>query len=53
MGHNSMVLSHPKSTRIPQVDGLLTIPLDLGCYSYCTINLVFFVFLMFLFQYIY
>ena len=30
MGHNSVVLGHPKSTRIPQVDGLSTGPSDLG-----------------------
>ena len=30
MRHNNMVLDHPKSTRIFQVDGLLTGPPDLG-----------------------
>ena len=30
MGHNSVVSGHPKSTGIPQVDGLSTGPLDLG-----------------------
>ena len=29
-GHNSVVSSHPKSTGIPQVDGLSTRPSDLG-----------------------
>ena len=32
MGHNSVVSSHPKSTGIPWVDGLSTVPLDLGCH---------------------
>ena len=30
MGHNSVVSGHPKSTRIPRVDGLSTGPPDLG-----------------------
>ena len=30
MGHNSVVSGHPKSTRIPRVDGLSTGPSDLG-----------------------
>ena len=29
MGHNSIVLGHPKFTEIPRVDGLSTGPLDL------------------------
>ena len=33
MGHNSVVSGHPKSTRIPWVDGLSTEPLDLGRHS--------------------
>ena len=33
MGHNSVVSSHPKSIRIPWVDGLLTRPLDWGCHK--------------------
>ena len=33
MGHNSVVLGHPKSTTIPRVDGLSTGPLDLGCHN--------------------
>ena len=33
MGHNSVVSGHPKSTGIPQVDGLSTGPPDLGCHS--------------------
>ena len=32
MGHNSVVSGHPKSTRIPLVDGLSTGPSDLGCH---------------------
>ena len=35
MGHNSVVSGHPKSTRIPLVDGLSTGPPDLGCHSMC------------------
>ena len=34
MGHNSVILGHPKSTGIPQVDGLSTGPLDLGRHRY-------------------
>ena len=30
MGHNSMISGHPKSTRIPQIDGLSTGPSDFG-----------------------
>ena len=30
MGHNSVVSGYPKSTGIPQVDGLSTRPPDLG-----------------------
>ena len=30
MGHNSVVSGHPKSTGIPQVDGLSTGPLGFG-----------------------
>ena len=33
MGHKSVVSGHPKSTRIPRVDGLSTGPQDLGCHS--------------------
>ena len=33
MGHNSVVSGHPKSTGIPQVDGLSTEPPDLGRHS--------------------
>ena len=33
MGHNNMVSGHPKSTGIPQVDGLSMGPLDLGFHS--------------------
>ena len=33
MGHDSVVSGHPKSTRIPRVDGLSMVPLDLGCHS--------------------
>ena len=33
MGHNNMVLGHPKSTGIPWVDVLLTGPPDLGCHT--------------------
>ena len=32
MGHNSVVLGHPKSTRILRVDRLSIGPLDLGCH---------------------
>ena len=32
MGHNSVVLGHPESIRIPRVDGLSTGPSDLGCH---------------------
>ena len=32
MGHNSIVSSHPKSTRIPRVNELLMGPPDLGCH---------------------
>ena len=31
MGHNSVVLGHPKSIGISRVDGLSTGPPDLGC----------------------
>ena len=34
MGHNSVVSGHPKSTGIPQVDGLSMGPLDLGCHNH-------------------
>ena len=30
MRHNSVVSGHPKSTRIPRIDGLSTGSLDLG-----------------------
>ena len=33
MGHNSVVLGHPKSTGIPRVDGLSTGPPDLRHHS--------------------
>ena len=33
MGHNSVVLGHPESTGIPRVDGLSTVPPDLGCHT--------------------
>ena len=33
MRHNSIVSGHPKSTRIPRVDELLTRPSDLGRHS--------------------
>ena len=33
MGHNCVVSSHSKSTRIPWVDGLSMGPPDLGCHS--------------------
>ena len=33
MGHNNVVLGHPKSTRIPRLDELTTGPPDLGCHS--------------------
>ena len=33
MGHNSVVSGHPKSTGIPQVDGLSTGPPNLRCHS--------------------
>ena len=33
MGHNYVVSGNPKSTGIPQVDGLSTEPLDLGCHT--------------------
>ena len=33
MGHNSVVSGHPKSTRIPRVDGLSMGPSDLGCHK--------------------
>ena len=33
MGHNHVVSGNPKSTGIPQVDGLSTGPSDLGCHS--------------------
>ena len=32
MGHNHVVSGNPKSTGIPQVDGLSTGPPDLGCH---------------------
>ena len=35
MGHNSVVSGHPKSTRIPWVDGLSMEPLDLGRHKIC------------------
>ena len=35
MGHNSVISGHPKSTGIPQVDGLSMGPPDLGCYTSC------------------
>ena len=34
MGYNSVVSGHPKSTRIPQVDGLSTGSPDLGCLAW-------------------
>ena len=33
MGHNSVVSGHPKSTGIPQVDGLSMGTPDLGCHT--------------------
>ena len=33
MGHNHVVSGNPKSTGIPQVDGLSTGPRDLGCHT--------------------
>ena len=33
MGHNSVVSGHPKSTRIPWVDGLSVGSPDLGCHK--------------------
>ena len=33
MGHHHVVSGNPKSTGIPQVDGLSTGPPDLGCNS--------------------
>ena len=33
MGHNSVVSGHPKSMRIPWVDGLSTGPPDLGSHN--------------------
>ena len=39
MGHNSVVSDHPKSTGIPQVDGLSTGPPDLGCHTPSTCDL--------------
>ena len=33
MGHNHAVSGNPKSTGIPQVDGLSTGPPELGCHS--------------------
>ena len=33
MGHNHVVSGNPKSIGIPQVDGLSTGPLELGCHS--------------------
>ena len=33
MGHNSVVSGHPKSIRIPWVDGLSTRPPDLGSHN--------------------
>ena len=33
MEHNSVVLSHPKSTGIPQIYGLSTGPPDLKCHN--------------------
>ena len=33
MGHNTVVSGYPKSTRIPQVDGLSTGPPGLECHS--------------------
>ena len=33
MGHNNVVLGHPKSTRIPRVDELSTGLPDLGCHN--------------------
>ena len=40
MGHNSVVSGHPKSTRIPQGDGLSTRPPDLGCHPYSVIDML-------------
>ena len=45
MGHNSVVLGHPKSKGIPQVDGLSTGPPGFGHHSrhvsvqYCNVPL--------------
>ena len=33
MGHNSVILGHPKSTGILLVDGLSTGPSNLGCHN--------------------
>ena len=33
MGHNHVVSGNPKSTGIPQVDGLSTGPPNLGCHN--------------------
>ena len=33
MGHNHVVSGNPKSTGIPQVEGLLTGPPELGCHG--------------------
>ena len=32
MGHNNVILGHPKSTVIPRVDELSTRPPNLGCH---------------------
>ena len=34
MGHNHVVSGNPKSTGIPQVNGLSMGPSDLGCHTY-------------------
>ena len=38
MRHNNMVSGHPKSIGIPQVDGLLTEPSDLGRHKFPIYN---------------
>ena len=35
MGHNSVILGHPKSTGIPRVDRLSTGPPDKGRHIFC------------------
>ena len=42
MGHNSVVLGHPKFTGISRVEGLSTGPLDLGRHKSCRDTPVFY-----------